>query len=492
MKKLLSLILCAVLILTVCACSRQNPENPESTTQANPGDNTVLNNGNLKLAYSKTDSLNPFECKTKINMQISKLLYDGLFTLDGNFEPQKVIAESVIVGGRTVNVTIKDAVFSDGSKITSSDIEYSFNTAKNSDNFSAILDNIVNITISSDDMVMFVLEKPDPYAASCLYFPIIKKDTAVEDADPVGSGRYQLYKDGEKSYLLVNTKRTGFNPVIKKIFLEPIHDSESAESSLVIGNTAFFYSDLSDGKFSRINAKYCNINLNNIVYMGFNPDCPFFETSEIRRAVSYALDRDRICSSGFSSHAVPAELPFNPSWYALKSLASSQSSTIEKAEELIEESGIDLKSRVLVLMYNAENGFKEETAKIIRDRLQKAGFLVNLYGVEAEYFADELRDGHYDLYIGEVKLQENMNLEPLFTGQASKGFAAGSESGEKYLSFTSGECEIMDFLNTFNSEMPFVPLCYRNAVAFYTNSMNVDFNCSENDVFYDIESWSIN
>ena len=84
-------------------------------------------------------------------------------------------------------------------EITSSDIEYSFNTAKNSDNFSAILDNIVNITISSDDMVMFVLEKPDPYAASCLYFPIIKKDTAVEDADPVGSGRYQLYKDGEKS-----------------------------------------------------------------------------------------------------------------------------------------------------------------------------------------------------------------------------------------------------------------------------------------------------
>ena len=113
MKKLLSLILCTVLMLTVCACSRQNPENPENTTQANPGDNTVLNNGNLKLAYSKTDSLNPFECKTKINMQISKLLYDGLFTLDGNFEPQKVIAESVIVGGRTVNVTIKDAVFSD-------------------------------------------------------------------------------------------------------------------------------------------------------------------------------------------------------------------------------------------------------------------------------------------------------------------------------------------------------------------------------------------
>ena len=48
----------------------------------------------------------------------------------------------------------------------------------------------------------------------------------------------------------------------------------------------------------------------------------------------------------------------------------------------------------------------------------------------------------------------------------------------------------MDFVNTFNEELPLVPLCYRNAAASYTNSMQADFACCDGDVFYDIETWS--
>ena len=48
----------------------------------------------------------------------------------------------------------------------------------------------------------------------------------------------------------------------------------------------------------------------------------------------------------------------------------------------------------------------------------------------------------------------------------------------------------MDFINTFNEALPFIPLCYRNAAVSYSNEMNSDANCCDGDVFYDIETWS--
>ncbi|MEE1011989.1 MAG: hypothetical protein U0L11_08155, partial [Acutalibacteraceae bacterium] len=102
-------------------------------------------------------------------------------------------------------------------------------------------------------MLVFTLERSDPYALACLTFPVVKNGS--EGDLPVGSGRYSVKTSGETTYLVVNNKKSGFNPVIKTITLVPVRDSESVESSLEIGNTGFFYNDLSSGSYSRINAK---------------------------------------------------------------------------------------------------------------------------------------------------------------------------------------------------------------------------------------------
>ena len=157
----------------------------------------------------------------------------------------------------------------------------------------------------------------------------------------------------------------------------------------------------------------------------------------------------------------------------------------------MEEIKIDTQSRELTLLYNKENEFKTEAAKDIEAYLEELGFIVRLSGVESQYFQSEVENGNYDLYLGEVKLPYNMDLEALFTGDSSYGYASVSESAEKYNDFLSDNCEIMDFINTFNSDMPLIPICFRNAVVSYTNAISGDFNCSEADVYYDIDTWSI-
>lgn len=485
MKRITALIL-SILIIVTCFAACGKTDNGEEDTSITY--ESVENTGNLKLAYSKSDSLNPYTCETTINLQITNLIFDGLYRLDSEYKPQPVIARSSILSGRTINVTINQVKFSDGTPLTVEDVIYSYNIAKESSTYSERLKNFVSITVSSSDMFIFNLEKPDPYAVSCLDFPIVKQTS--EEGVVIGSGRYKVADNKDSKYLIVNTDKAGFNPAVKTILLEAIHDSDSAESNLVIGNTAFFYDDLSDGEFNRINARNNEVGLNNFVFLGMNPHCPFFETAAARQALSYALDREKICINSFCNHARQATLPFNPDWYALSSYTSSVTYDKEKAAQLIEEADIDTKSRELILLYNNENGFKADAAKKIKENLEDAGFIVRLYGVEAQYFADEIKYGNYDLYIGEIKLTANMNLDSFFDS-SFYGYSPYSECVEKYISFTKGECEIMDFINSFNDDVPFIPLCFRNAVVSYTNAITADYNCSESDVFYDIESWRI-
>lgn len=60
----------------------------------------------------------------------------------------------------------------------------------------------------------------------------------------------------------------------------------------------------------------------------------------------------------------------------------------------------------------------------------------------------------------------------------------------RYTQLLEGSCELMDFINTFNEDVPFAPLCYRNGAASYTNSLKGELSGCDSDVFYDIETWS--
>ncbi len=485
MKKFISVFMALTLIL-LCfsSCSDDNTE--EDTTYSFADSE---NTSNLTLAYTKSDSLDPYDAKSQLNIQISSLVFDGFFKLDSSYEPQAVVAKSASINGISVTVILNNVYFSDGTRVTAQDAEYSFYKAKESDYYSAGLENFSEFYVSSENVVMITMARNDPYALSCLDFPIVKRNVSEDDL-PIGSGRYKFAKDGDNLYLVVNTGNQSFNPAIKTISLEAVHDYDYLDSSLVVGNTAIYCNDLSSGEYKRINANTVEMGLNNLIYLGFNPTS-LFAYSDLRQALSLALDRNYAVSGAFQSHARGSALPFNPDWFAVSAYTFDLGANSEKAAEIIENSGVNVKSEEIVILYNSDNGFKKELASYLDDTLESLGFYSRIYGVEADEFKNEVRYGNYDIYIGECRLTQNMDLYPLFTGSSNFGLAEGSESNLAYDSFVDGKIEIMDFINTFNSDVPFVPVCFRNAAVSYTRAIYGDFAPCDRDLFYDIESWSI-
>lgn len=487
MKKFAALILIFALIFTLLGgCKDDNPSQTDDLIGvSNISDQKE---GILKLAYSKADLLDPFTASMSANLQILGLIYDGLYKLDGGYEPIPVVAQSSIVSGTTINVTLSSAVFSDGSAVTANDVVYSFEQARYSPSHSTKLKNFEAATVSASNMLIFTLKSPDPYALSCLTFPIVKSGSQGEL--PVGCGRYVPQASGESIYLVVNTKKANFNPAIKTIMLVPVRDSSSIESSLEIGNTGFYYNDLSSGTYLRINAQTVDMGINNFIYLGVNSASEIFSNALIRQALNLALNRNEIATTAFQGHARQSYSPFNPDWYALASKDLIVSVDYEKAAALITESGVDINGKEISLLFNKDNQFKLETAEFIKSYLEKLGFTVKLKDYATDYYTEAVKLGAYDLYIGEVRLSPNMDLSPLFSGDVSYGINPECASTARYTQLLSGKCELMDFINTFNEDLPFIPLCYRNAAASYTNSMKADFSGCDSDVFYDIETWS--
>lgn len=486
-KALIILLIISVMSSIFAGCDDSVIIPPEETTESPVFSQTE---GVLNLAYTKADTLNPFTCKTTANLQILGLIYDGLYTLNKNYEPVPVIAKSSIVSGTTVNVTINDVYFSDGTKVTANDVVSSFDSAKFSSTYAARLDNFSGVNISTANMVVFTLKNPDPYALSCLTFPIVKGSSSKEL--PIGSGRYKAEKSGESIYLVVNSKKAKFNPSLKTIMLVPVRSADSLESSVEIGNTAFHYNDLNDGTYSRINAKTVEMGINNMIYLGFNYSSELLANAKIRQAINLALDRSEITATAFQGHARAAYAPFNPDWYALSSKDLIISRDMNKALQLINESGVDITAKEISLLVNSENQFKLETAVFIEGYLKALGFKVNLKKYTTDYYKEAVELGSYDMFIGEIRLSHNMNLMPLFSaeGAVSYGISSESTAANRYNQLITGGCELMDFINTFNDDPPFLPVCFRNAAVSYANSLQNCYGCCDADVFTDIENWS--
>ncbi len=484
MKKIISLITVLMLLLSLCACGI------DTVTVNSPEETTVegtVTQSKLRLAYSKSESLDPFKASSATNLQILGLMYDGLYKLDKSYEPIPVAAKGAIVSGNTVTVTLAQTWFSDGTAVTANDVAYSFKLAKTSPAYSEKLKSFDSVSISTSNMLVFSLSKSDPYALSCLTFPIVKNGATGEA--PVGSGRYVYQKNGEEIYLVVNPKHADFDPAIKTISLVPIRDSSSLESSLEIGNTGFYFDDLSDGKFSRINAQTVDIGINNFVFLAFNSESELFSDPLLRRAVNLAVDRNSISVTAFQGHARTCYSPFNPDWYALSAKDLTITKNEAQAKNLIEESQNDISKKEVSLLVNKDNPFKYEAAVFIRDTLTDLGFKVVFKDYAENYYTEAIELGSYDMYIGEIRFTPNMDLSPLFDGTIKCGVDQSSPSASRYSLLLEGNCELMDFINTFNEDVPFVPLCYRNAAASYTNALNDGLCGCDSDVFYDIDSW---
>ena len=73
-------------------------------------------------------------------------------------------------------------------------------------------------------------------------------------------------------------------------------------------------------------------------------------------------------------------------------------------------------------------------------------------------------------------------------GGASYGISSNTISNA-YNDFKSGSIDLKTFISVFEVEKPFIPLCYRTSVAYYSNEVTYEGTVNEYDPYKNIYSW---
>ena len=443
MKKLICILLCLTLLTGLLAgCgANDDPVAYEPTGNGLEGSKEVLQDEveeestqSFSLAYYEEASMNPLVADDFTNRVILSLLYQGLFAVTRENEVQPILCKNYTASADllTYEFTIDPmATYSDGTPVTAEDVVASLNTAKNNKYYGGRLRYVSDIAVTETGTVRIRLTQAYGNLPMLLDIPIVKA-TQVEHENPLGSGPYQLSGWGRERSL---TRRESWwcrsenlQVTAKTIPLV------SADSPAAIRDAFEFYdvgvvcTDPGSDKYVEYRCDYelweCETGI--FLYLGVNTNSSAFQNQSVRQALTKGIDRDYLIDKYYRGFAVGAELPASPnSPYYTAPLA--QHYAYDQVE--FQNAMASMKGRPIILVVNSADSLRVRVAQEIGRMLNACGMIVEVKQYSGVNYAAILREGKYDLYLGQTKLSANMDLSPFFSANGALNYGGMDDIG---------------------------------------------------------------
>ena len=103
----------------LASCRQNQDVLSSSEIGLTPTDVNTDGKKDISLLYSYSDTLDPYTATTSANRQLALLLYDCLVKTDNNFNAHYILAQSVETVDKICTVKLREAVFTDGSRLVS-------------------------------------------------------------------------------------------------------------------------------------------------------------------------------------------------------------------------------------------------------------------------------------------------------------------------------------------------------------------------------------
>ena len=489
------LALCVLLLLGGCGEVPGLPDDtvdPSGDTTPDTTDEALV----FALPYSHDDTLNPFTATTKVNVQLTHLLYDSLTEMTDGYVPQLSLASAVDETDPThLTVTLReDAVFSDGSAVTADDVVKSFQQAQKSPHYQVLLSNVTTAKANSKKrQVTFTLATADVNARACLTFPIVKVATLTDKAAeaPIGGGVYMTQKVNNGLQLVKNPHHSA-EVSFAEVALRHLPNTAARSYALASGQIAYYFDDLSEGEEPRITGASRPVAMNTMIFLGINSTHKQLAQPAVRQALSLLLDRTDLAAI-YGERGTASASPLPTAWQPMTDcVAPADQQAAEDALALLTEAGYPLGGKQqpeLRLIYNSSRDDRAAMAQLIRTQADAVGVKITLTPLSEAEYRRCLEDGEYELYLGEFRFGADMSLRSILTDKKTAyGVAADSAARLAYADYLGGTVSLQDFLDTFGTDVPFMPLCYRGGVAAYDRRLTA-ITPTGYDPYHGIADW---
>ena len=426
--RLTALLLAGALILALSACAPAGEVLPPETTPT-PTQTARPEPARAFTLPRSEGTLHPILSQDAANVALAGLVWEGLFALDGSFEPQPVLCQGYTVSedGLTWTFTLRSGVtFSDGSPLTADEAAASLRLAMGeSSRFSGRMGGVRSVT-SQDGAVVVTLNRPNGALPALLDIPIVKG----ESEEPLGTGPYVVEGWGEDSRLTARSDWWQNKPLpVQTIPLYTVPEPDDLIYAFDAGDISLVSTDLTGTNALGFGGDYetWDYPTSTMLYVGFNCNAGACRDPAVRQALSRGLDRNSVASALYARHAVASALPVHPAAacydetaaaaldYAPQALADGLTAAgWSKGEDGLWARGRERLS--LTFVVSTDNTFRLTAAEYLAGELTRAGIGVELQKLSWTDYQKALAQGDFDLYLGAVTLSADFDPTPLLWG----------------------------------------------------------------------------
>ena len=484
------------------------PSQVEVTKSPGYADDIFALNCNVAAGF------NPYSTDSSYNMELAPLMYESLFEVNADFSYENALCEDFSTAdGKVYRFDVKKGVkFHDGSELTAADVAYSLELARVSANYASRL-GIITAAYVLEESVFVELNRINFNFPLLLDVPIVKADSG-EEAVPIGTGPYMFTDVGDYFYLKAFAEHRDFGELpAERIYLKE-YDGGALITAFDSGLIDFVTTSEADINYLEYsgNTEQRHRDTTVLYFLGINRSNAFLGDINRRQLFSSMVDRRLLAEDIIT--AEQTTIPLHPNAYF--SSADYDGFTIApqdiedaKIQFLVEDYDrdgmleyLDLEENSveeigLSLVVNKENPAKVKMARAIRDCLGERGIAVEVRQLNWDGYVRALKNGEYDIFLGEVKLTADFDLTQLLSYGGSANYGVYDAQLQTLIydfnaSAEEGKREAAAQLYSYIAEhLPIISLMFEIETIYTHREAVSGISPTVHNLFCNITDWSI-
>lgn len=445
----------------------------------------------FSFAYYAQDGFNPYHCAGLTNRMFFSLLYQGLFTVDreNNVEPMLCKSYTMTEDMKSYTFKLEEAVYSDGSYLIAEDVVASLKAAQESDIYGGRFEHIVSIESLSASTVTVTADCAYENLPLLLDVPILKAEQ-VGDEIPAGTGPYQIVASAGGYALQRRSNwwcQADLPVTAASIPLWPASNAAQIRDWFEFDDLGVAYADPGAASYVDYRCDYevwdCESGL--FVYLGCNLASKVFSNDDVRSALTYAIDREKLVEECYNGFAQPATLAASPnSPYYDKGLAGTVDYDPDRLSQALEKNG--LIGATVIFQVNKNDTVRMRAARLIAEMLTDCGLVIEWQDNSTSYYKNNLSTGNFDLYMGQTRLSANMDLSEFFMPYGFLSYGSMSNAACYSLCLDALE-NIGNYYNLHQmilKDGQLTPVLFRNYAVYMERGLMKNLRPSRDNVFW--------
>ena len=498
MKRFLAAALAVLTALTCFGCvAEDRPYVPSGGALAEAGDSDVgetLTLQELNLTYYADRSMNPYQSNDFTNRALLSLMYQGLFSVDRDYQVVPILCSRYQVSQDMKTYTIyldENARFTDGSAVTVQDALASYKAAMGSDYYRGRFTHVEEITTNGNGLV-FRLSVPMEDLPLLLDVPIVKAGQTGSDL-PMGTGAYVFNDAITSAYLTRVADWWCADKARLTVNAASIHLIPAQSPAQIRDEFQFYDLDLvCANPCSDLYADYrCDFELwdcenGEMIYLACNVSGrAAFANTDLRSLLTYAIDRDTLTEKYYQGFARAVTLPASTYFpYYSTGLAAKYEYDPDHFTQSLQS--VTKPREKLQLLVNSDDTLRLQVAREIAATLTTLGLPTVTVEVATAEYTQRIQVGNYDLYLGCTRLSANMDLSAFFAPDGSLSYNGIASENLYALSLDALENH-GNYHNLYQKvaqDGRIIPLIFCSYAVYATRGLLSDLTPARDNVFF--------